>query len=108
MKINGGSNGAIRPDAKRDERFPVPDRTDGGAKPGTRVDSVEISDAGRAQAAESTSAPASGLDARGARLQAVRERVLKGAYDTDAVVGEVARRILDRGDLQVVPPSETQ
>jgi anti-sigma28 factor (negative regulator of flagellin synthesis) len=103
MKINGGNNGPIRPDAKRDERLPVPDKTDSGAKPGTRVDSVEISDAGRAKAAESTT----GADARSVRLQAVRERILKGAYDTDAIVGEVARRILDRGDLQVVSPSES-
>ena len=66
MKINGGSNGPIRPDAKRDERLPVPDKTDSSGKPGTRVDSVEISDAGRAKAAESTS----GADARTARLQA--------------------------------------
>jgi anti-sigma28 factor (negative regulator of flagellin synthesis) len=104
MKINGGSNGPIRPDAKRDERLPVPDRTDASGKGGARVDSVEISDAGRAKAAQTTAAP----DARSARLQAVRERVLRGAYDTDQVVGEVARRILERGDLQVATPSEIQ
>jgi anti-sigma28 factor (negative regulator of flagellin synthesis) len=101
MKINGGSNG-IRPDAKRDERFPVPDKTDANGKTSGRVDSVQISDAGRAKAAESTATP----DARGARLAAIRERILRGAYDTDEVVGEVARRILDRGDLAPVPSSE--
>jgi anti-sigma28 factor (negative regulator of flagellin synthesis) len=104
MKINGGSNGPIRPDAKRDERLPVPDKTDTNGKASTRVDSVEISSAGRARAAESTSAP----DARSARLQAVRDRVLRGAYDSDAVVEEVARRILDGGDLQAVPTSESR
>ena len=103
MKINGGSNPPIRPDAKRDERIPGQNKTDAGAKP-ARVDTVEISDAGRAKAAESTTAP----DARAARLQEVRERILRGAYDTDEVVGEVARRILDRGDLQTFPPSETK
>ena len=104
MKINGGSNGPIRPDAKRDERFPVPDKSDANGKTSGRVDSVEISEAGRAKAAQSNTA----LPARAAQLQEIRERVLRGAYDTDAVVGEVARRILDRGDLAPVPPSETQ
>jgi anti-sigma28 factor (negative regulator of flagellin synthesis) len=104
MKITGGSNGPIRPDAKRDERFPVPDKTDANGKTSSRVDSVEISDAGRAKAAATTAAP----DARAARLDSIRERILRGAYDTDEVVGEVARRILDRGDLAPVPSSEIQ
>ena len=47
-------------------------------------------------------------DARAERLSAIRERILRGAYDTDEVVGEVARRILDRGDLQLVAPSDTK
>jgi anti-sigma28 factor (negative regulator of flagellin synthesis) len=33
------------------------------------------------------------------RLHQVRQRVLNGAYDIDHVVSEVARRIIDRGDL---------
>jgi len=104
MKINGGNSGPIRPDATaRDERSAG--TTKAGANANTnRVDTVEISDAGRAKAAESTTAAG---DARSARLQDIRERILRGAYDTDEVVGEVARRILDRGDLQLVPPSET-
>lgn len=100
MKINGGSNGPIRPDATRDERLQAPNKTDSSSKP-SRVDTVEISDAGRAKAADSAAS-------RDARLQAIRERILRGAYDTDDVVAEVARRILDRGDLQPVSPSEIQ
>jgi anti-sigma28 factor (negative regulator of flagellin synthesis) len=100
MKINGGSNGPIRPDAKRDERLQGT-KLDGNGNSAVRTDTVEISDAGRAKAAQTT-------DARPARLQAIRDRILQGAYDTDEVVGEVARRILDRGDLQPVPPSEIQ
>jgi anti-sigma28 factor (negative regulator of flagellin synthesis) len=103
MKINGGSNGPVRPDAARDERVSGQNKTESGAK-AARVDRVEISDAGRARASESTAAP----NARAAHLQDIRERILRGAYDTDAVVGEVARRILDRGDLQPFPASETQ
>ena len=102
MKINGGNNGPIRPDGARNDRGSVTDRTEQGGVSTTRVDTVEISDAGRAKAAESTST-------RSPRLQEIRERILRGAYDTDVVVAEVARRILDRGDLlpATVPPTES-
>ena len=102
MKINGGNNGPIRPDAARNERGSATDKTAQGGVSTTRVDTVEISDAGRAKAAESVST-------RSVRLQEIRERILRGAYDTDAVVAEVARRILDRGDLlpAAVPPTES-
>ena len=103
MKINGGGNGPIRSDATRDERISGQNKTETGAK-AARVDRVEISTAGKARAAETAAAP----NARAARLQDIRERILQGAYDTDEVVDEVARRILDRGDLQPFPPSETQ
>jgi flagellar biosynthetic protein FliS len=57
---------------------------------------VQISDAGRA------------LDARGnkdtqltpERIAQIRQRVLDGAYNSLAVVDEVARRILGSGDLE--------
>jgi two-component system chemotaxis response regulator CheY len=98
MTIIGGSNGPIRPD----ERFSVPDKADANVKAPGRVDSVEIHDAGRAQSAESTAT----TDARRARLEVIRARFLRGAYDSEQVVGEVARRILDRGDLDSVQPSE--
>ena len=103
MKINGGNNGPIRPDAPRDDRTAALDKANAGDKSRRRVDSVEISDAGRAKAAAAT-AP----NARSARLQDIRERILQGAYDTDVVVGEVARRILDRGDLQLTSSPETK
>jgi hypothetical protein len=103
MKITGGNNGPLRPDATRDERLPVSETTSSNGGTVARIDTVEISDAGRAKAAETV-----GTDSRSARLQDVRERILRGAYDTDEVVGEVARRILDAGHLQVNPPSESQ
>ena len=104
MKINGGSNGPIRPDATRDERAPVSEKTSWSGATSARVDKVEISDAGRAKAAETTAS----TESRAERLQAIRERILRGAYDTDEVVGEVARRILDAGHLQLIPPSESK
>ena len=106
MKINGGSNNSIRPDATRDERS-VSDKTKPNGALATRLDTVEISDAGRAKAAETAETTAAN-GSRQARLQAIRERIFKGAYDTDEVVGEVVRRILERGDLQPARPSEVQ
>ena len=103
MKINGGNNGPIRPDAPRDDRTTASDKAHAGRKARQRVDTVEISDAGRAKAAAATTP-----NERSARLQDIRARILQGAYDTDEVVGEVARRILDRGDLQPTTPSESQ
>ena len=103
MKINGGNNGPIRSETARNERGSATDRTEQGGVSTTRVDTVEISDAGRAKAAVSTST-------RSPRLEEIRERILRGAYDTDEVVAEVARRILDRGDLlpATVPPTESK
>ena len=66
----------------------------------SRVDRVEISDAGRAMAAQG---PESGEAARPElspeRLAELRQRVLSGAYDSLAVVDQVARRMLQRGDV---------
>ena len=96
MKINTGSTGPLLPNASRNERGTGADKTDESSSPATsRVDSVEISDAGRAKAAESKAT----RDAPAAHLQEIRARILRGTYDTDEVVAEVARRILDRGDL---------
>lgn len=60
-----------------------------------KLDRVEISDAGRARA--SSLEPT--VPGTRERLAEVRRRVLTGAYNADAVVGEVARRIIDRGDV---------
>ncbi|HUQ80473.1 MAG TPA: hypothetical protein VM076_05035 [Gemmatimonadaceae bacterium] len=103
MKINGGDNGPIRPDVATTERGKTVDKSDQNATATTsRTDSIEISDVGRARAAQGT------REARSPRLQQIRDRILRGAYDTDEVVAEVARRILDRADLQPVPSMESQ
>lgn len=61
-----------------------------------RVDRVEISDAGRARAAQGGEAATElGPD----RIAELRQRVLGGAYDSLAVVDQVARRLLDTGDV---------
>lgn len=99
MKIQGGNTGPLRPDRSRDVHIlPVDQRDKSSERTPSQVekhDRVEISDAGRAKATklEPTAAGENG------RLAEVRRRVMSGAYDADGVVGEVARRILDRGDV---------
>lgn len=98
MKIHG-NGGPQRPDRSRDVSIqPVEPRERDARRTPSQVekfDRVEISDAGRAKASrlEPTSNGTSD------RLAEVRRRVLNGAYDADAVVGEVARKIIDRGDV---------
>ena len=68
-----------------------------------RVDRVEISDAGRALAAKASDGPAASAGAGGEmsadRVTELRQRVLSGAYDSLAVVDQVARRMLQNGDV---------
>ena len=98
MKIQGGNNSPQRPTGPQDAR-----QREGvapeGARPSTgtpsRTDRVEISSQGRARAAGAGPLDSANLS----RLDQVRQRILSGAYDSDAVVAEVARRILDRGDV---------
>jgi hypothetical protein len=100
MKVNQGNTGPIRPERARDARTGPTASTDLNtrATPATspRIDRVEISVEGRARAT-GTLAPVQAPAAQ--RLAEVRQRVLQGAYDTDAVIADVARRILDRGDV---------
>lgn len=99
MKIPGDNNGPRRSDRSREVHIlPVETRQPSITRSPSQVekrDRVEISDAGRARTTrlEPTASGEQG------RLAEVRRRVMTGAYDADGVVGEVARRILDRGDV---------
>lgn len=98
MKVNNGNPGSIRPERPREAR-PTPPSTGSPSRPASertdRTDRVEISTAGRARASHLAPVESSKAD----RLMAIRQRVLEGAYDADGVVADVARRILERGDL---------
>ncbi|MEO6444246.1 MAG: flagellar biosynthesis anti-sigma factor FlgM [Gemmatimonadaceae bacterium] len=99
MKIPGGNTGPLRSERAREVQNIVVDQREQANKRTLsqieQFDRVEISDAGRAKASplEPTASGENG------RLAEVRRRVMSGAYDVDGVVGEVARRILDRGDV---------
>ncbi|HET7275514.1 MAG TPA: flagellar biosynthesis anti-sigma factor FlgM [Longimicrobiaceae bacterium] len=64
-----------------------------------RPDQVEISEAGRALAAQIGTEAASAGALTGERVAEIRQRVLTGAYDSTAIVEEVARRMLSSGDI---------
>lgn len=64
---------------------------------GRAGDRVEISDEGRALAAAGKKTAAGDLSPE--RVSELRQRVLAGAYDSVQVVDEIARRMLDRGDI---------
>jgi negative regulator of flagellin synthesis FlgM len=102
MKIYSSSSEILRSDQTREiqrksgnREKDVPGQT-GGAAP-QRGDKVQISDAGRALAAQANG------DARGTltpeRIAEVRERILSGAYNSLEVVDQVARKMLASGDI---------
>lgn len=90
----------IRTEATKPVR---PAATEAGARPAApapsapRADKVQISDAGRALAANAGGGAVSGLSAE--RTADIRQRVLHGAYDSLDVVDTVARRLLETGDV---------
>ena len=103
MKITGTSLDMLRPAAAKpvggvqgpatDASSPQPSGTAGSSG---RSDSVQISDAGRALA---TSGPSGTGSLSAERVAELRKRVLEGAYNSANVVDQVAKRILERGDV---------
>ena len=101
MQINGKGRidpsllGGIKPGAV--ERQTPTRRTDAIAPTPERPkqDTVSFSDEARALA-EGTSTRAA---ANTERVADVRQRIMLGAYNTAEMAGEVARRILQRGDI---------
>ena len=100
MKITGTNPQLIRPDAAK----PAPANTSaapaaqpaGKAPAEPRTDSVQISAAGRAMAGGIEKVGGEGLTPE--RTAQIRQRILAGAYNSTAIVDQVARQILDKGD----------
>lgn len=104
MRINRSSIEAQQAELTNRLREPAAKPTPAGGDPAqpvgasARVDRVEISDAGRALAAtDGGSAKASELSPE--RVAELRQRVLSGAYNSLGVVDQVARRMLQAGDV---------
>ena len=101
MQINGkgridpSAAGGIAPGAA-DRAVPTRATESAAATPERpKQDTVSFSDEARALA--------SGVSTRGVatpeRVEDVRQRVLMGAYNTAEMAGEVAKRILQRGEI---------
>ena len=101
MQINGKGSidpnalGGIKPGAA--ERSAPLRRTETVASTPERAkqDTVSFSDEARALAGGTSTRAASSTE----RLADVKQRVLLGAYNTAEMAGEVAKRILQRGDI---------
>jgi anti-sigma28 factor (negative regulator of flagellin synthesis) len=99
MQING--KGRIDPSALTGanpgatDRSAPAQRTDAPVVERSKQDSVSFSNEARALASGSASSTAAGS----ARVEEVRQRILLGAYNTADMAGEVAKRILERGDI---------
>jgi hypothetical protein len=108
MRINSGSPEMQKAElASRVREQQAARTTPAGGEPAqpvapvARVDRVEISDAGRALAATGGTgeSAAAGGEMSPDRVNELRQRVLSGAYDSLAVVDQVARRMLQSGDI---------
>ena len=104
MRINRNSAEVQQAElANRARETARPAPAGGGAAqpvaPAARTDRVEISDAGRALAAKDGPASGDRAELSPERVAELRQRVLSGAYDSLQVVDQVARRMLDAGDV---------
>jgi len=101
MQINGKGRidpnalGGIKPNAS--ERSVPTRRTETVASTPDRAkqDTVSFSDEARAMASGGSPRVAASPE----RVSDVRQRVMMGAYNTAEMAGEVAKRILQRGDI---------
>lgn len=100
MKIYNSSSEILRSDQARDiQRSSGNKAKQGAAQPASAVsrgDQVQISDAGRALAAQAEATQGSLTPER---ISEIRERILSGAYNSLEVVDQVARKMLASNDL---------
>lgn len=109
MRIDGAGPDSTRPAGSRSVDKASHDKTKGQkseASSRASADRIEISDAGRAAAAKlSGSGTADGETLSVERVEQIRGRIDAGLYDSPEVQQEVARRILDTGDLGTADPA---
>ena len=107
MRINSTGADFIRPDQTREiqqrtsEESAAKKAVSQPAAPVERSDKVEISEAARQLAAGGGVHEASATrgELTPERVAAIREKILKGAYNSIDVVDQVARKMLASGDI---------
>ena len=100
MKIYGSSSEILRSDQARELQKTSVNKQKTSAQPASAVgrsDKVSISDAGRALAAQATEGK--GKELTPERISEIRERILSGAYNSLEIVEQVARKMLESGDI---------
>lgn len=101
MQINGKGRidprtlGGVTPGAAERDRAARQTGTPTSAPDRPKQDSVTFSDEARKLAGGSSTRAATSTE----RLEEVKQRVLLGAYNTAEMAGEVAKRMLGRGEL---------
>ena len=105
MRINGTGADIIRPDQTREIQRT---QAEGVAKkanapqpsaPVQRSDKVEISDAARMLAHGVDGASSTRGELAPERVALIREKILSGAYNSLDVVEQVAKKMLESGDI---------
>lgn len=99
MKIYGSSSEILRSDQARELQKTSINKqktTAQPAAPAGRSDKVSISDAGRALAAQASGGKG---ELTPERISEIRERILSGAYNSLEIVEQVARKMLESGDI---------
>jgi negative regulator of flagellin synthesis FlgM len=100
MKIYGNSSEVMRSDQARELQKNAGNRPKQSvgqpAAAAPRGDKVQISDAGRALAAQANT---DRTELSAERVAEVRERILSGAYNSLEIVDQVARKMLASGDI---------
>ena len=112
MRIDGAGPDSTRPTGSRSVDKASRDETrskKSEASSRVSADRVEISEAGKAAAAQLTGAGAVDAETLSVeRVEEVRARIDAGIYDSPEVQQEVARRILDTGHLGTADPASDQ
>ena len=101
MKIYNSSSEILRSDQARELQRSALNRQKQNAtqpsSPVDRGDKVQISDAGRALAAQAASDAGGELTPE--RISEIRDRIMSGAYHSLEIVDQVARKMLESGDI---------
>lgn len=112
MRIDGAGPDSTRPTGSRSVDETSRDEAKGkksDASSRGSSDRVEISEAGRAAAEKLTKAGATDAeDLSAEQVEAIRARIDAGTYDSPEVQQEVARRILDSGELGSSDPASSE
>ena len=98
-ELGNGPYGPNGPRRVREKDEPAKSDSSGSSSNAGRGDRVEISNEGRALSSQAGGLQEVTTTLTQERIEAIRERIHSGSYDTPEMAGKVASRILASGDL---------